>query len=78
MMPCLELIWADSAYAGEKLLSWCAEHTGWQLEVVSRNNDSSTFEVIRRRWVVERSIAWICRDRRLGKDSERKVHPSEC
>ena len=76
LMPRLELIWADSAYAGEKLRSWCAEHTGWQLEVVPRNSDS--FEVIPRRWVVERSIAWICRNRRLAKDYERKVQTSEC
>ena len=78
LMPRLELIWADSAYAGEKLRSWCAEHTGWQLEVVPRNFDSSTFEVVPRRWVVERSIAWISRNRRLAKDYERKVQTSEC
>ena len=78
LMPRLELIWADSAYSGEKLRSWCAEHTGWRLEIVPRNSGSSTFEVIPKRWVVERSIAWICRNRRLAKDYERKVQTSEC
>jgi putative transposase len=78
LMPRLELIWADSAYAGEKLRSWCAEHTGWRLEVVPRKSDGLGFEVIPRRWVVERSIAWICRNRRLAKDYERKVQTSEC
>ena len=78
LMPRMELIWADSAYAGEKLRTWCAEHTGWQLKVVPRNSDSSAFEVIHRRWVVERSIAWTCRNRRLAKDYERKVQTSEC
>lgn len=58
LMPRLELVWADSAYAGEKLRKWCEEWTGWRLEVVARNTDGSTFEVIPRRWVVERSIAW--------------------
>lgn len=77
-MPRLGLIWADSAYAGEKLRSWCEEHTGWQLEVVPRNTESSTFEVIPRRWVVERSIAWVFRNRRLARDYERKVQTSEC
>jgi transposase len=77
-MPRLERIWADSAYAGEKLRSWCAEHIGWQLKVVPRNSDNSTFEVIPRRWVVERSIAWIRRNRRLVNDYERKVQTSEC
>ena len=45
-MPRLEVIWADSAYARRKLRTWCAEHTGWRLEVVPRKNDSSEFEVI--------------------------------
>jgi len=78
LMPRLELVWADGAYAGEKLRKWCEEHTGWRLEVVARNADGSTFEVLPRRWVVERSIAWICRNRRLVKDYERKVQTSEC
>jgi putative transposase len=78
LMPRMDMIWADSAYAGEKLRTWCSEHTGWQLEVVPRNSDSSAFEVIPRRWVVERSIAWTCRNRRLAKDYERKVQTSEC
>lgn len=78
LMPRMKLIWADSAYAGEKLRKWCEEWTGWRLEIVSRNTDNSTFEVLPRRWVVERSIAWICRNRRLAKDYERKVQTSEC
>ena len=78
LMPRLKLIWADSAYAGEKLRRWCKEHTGWRVEVVARDTDSSTFEVLPRRWVVERSFAWIGRNRRLAKDYERKVQTSEC
>ncbi len=78
LMPRLELIWADGAYAGEKLRAWCEEQTGWRLEVVPRNTGSSTFEVLPRRWVVERSFAWIGRNRRLAKDYERKVQTSEC
>jgi putative transposase len=78
LMPRLKLIWADGAYAGEKLRRWCEEQTGWRLEVVSRNADSCTFKVLPRRWVVERSFAWISRNRRLAKDYERKVQTSEC
>ncbi len=78
LMPRLELIWADSAYAGEKLRTWCEEHTGWQLEIVPRDTGSSIFKVLPRRWVVERSFAWISRNRRLAKDYERKVQTSEC
>lgn len=77
-MPRLKLIWADSAYSGEKLRTWCEEQTGWHLQVVPRNSGSSTFEVIARRWVAERSIAWIGRNRRMSKDYERKVQTSEC
>jgi putative transposase len=58
LMPRLELVWADGAYdAGEKLRAWCEEQTGWRLEVVPREPGSSTFEVLPRRWVVERSFA---------------------
>lgn len=77
-MPRMEMLWADSAYAGEKLRTWCAEHTGWRLEAVSRNTGSSTFKVLPRRWVVERSIAWLSRNRRLARGYERKVQTSEC
>ena len=76
-MPRLELVWAGGAYAGETLRSWC-EEKGWRLEVVSRNSGRPAFEVLPRRWVVQRSLAWICRNRRLAKDYERKVHTSEC
>ncbi len=78
LMPRMELVWADSAYAGEKLRKWCEEWTGWRLEIVSRTTGVSTFEVLPRRWVVERSISWIYRNRRLAKDYERKVQTSEC
>ena len=78
LMPRLEKIWADGAYGGRKLKAWCEEWTGWDLEVVPRNTGSSTFEVLPRRWVVERSFAWIGRNRRLAKDYERKVQTSEC
>ena len=78
LIPHLELIWADGAYSGKKLRRWCEEYAGWRLEVVPRNTVSPTFEVLPRRWVVERSFAWICRNRRLAKDYERKVQTSEC
>ncbi len=78
LLPRMELVWADGAYAGEKLRKWCEEWTGWRLEVMQRSAESSTFEVLPRRWVVERSIGWICRNRRLAKDYERKIQTSEC
>lgn len=67
--PRLQVIWADAAYAG-RLISWALSTGGWLLQVVRRNPDSHQFEVLHRRWVVERTLAWISRCRRLGKDYE--------
>lgn len=77
LMPRLKLVWADGADAGEKLGKWCEEHTGWLLEIVPRGIGCSTFEVLPRRWLVEQSIACICRNRRLAKGYERKVQTSD-
>ncbi len=42
----------------------------WKIEVAKRSDQAKGFEVIPRRWVIERTIAWICRNRRLAKDYE--------
>ena len=65
----LSLIWADGGYAG-KLIEWVATLTGWTLELVRRPGNSHSFEVLPRRWVVERTFAWLGRHRRLSKDYE--------
>ncbi len=67
--PRLSLIWADGGYAG-KLIEWVATLTGWTLEIVRRPGNSHRFEVLPRRWVVERTFAWLGRHRRLSKDYE--------
>ena len=67
--PRLELIWADGGYRGQ-LADWVASLSGWVLEIVQRPRDSRTFEVLPRRWVVERTLAWLGRCRRLSKDYE--------
>ena len=69
LFPFLEKIFADSAYGGAKLRAAIAG-TGWNLEVVKRRDGQKGFEVLPRRWVVERTIAWINRCRRLAKDYE--------
>ena len=68
----LQLVWADGGYSG-KLVSWVKEVCGWELEIVKRNNDLKGFHVLPRRWVVERTLAWLGRYRRLSKDYE--FHP---
>ena len=67
--PRLQIIWADAAYAG-RLVTWAWATGGWLLQVVRRNPDSHQFEVLPRRWVVERTLAWLSRCRRLSKDYE--------
>jgi len=67
--PLLRTIFADSAYGGPKLAKALAG-TAWKIEVVKRPKDQKGFQVLPRRWVVERTIAWINRCRRLSKDFE--------
>ena len=69
LFPFPEKTFADSAYAGQKLRQVMAG-SDWEIEVVKRNPDAKGFEVIAKRWVVERTIAWINRCRRLAKDYE--------
>jgi putative transposase len=67
--PRLERIWADGAYAGQLVL-WARRIGGWRLELVRRPRQQHTFQVLPRRWVVERTFAWLGRQRRLSKDYE--------
>jgi putative transposase len=76
-LPRLKKIWADGAYTGEKLVSWCKEQGGWELEIVKRSTDTEGFAVLPHRWIVERTLGWLMRNRRLSKDYERLVQTSE-
>ncbi len=58
--PRLELVWADAGYAGQ-LVDWVQSHTGWLLEIVKRPRASHQFEVLPKRWIVERTLAWLGR-----------------
>ncbi len=75
--PRLKKIWADGAYTGEKLAGWCKERGGWELQIVERSADTEGFAVLPHRWIVERTLSWLMRNRRLSKDYERKVQTSE-
>jgi len=70
------LIWADGAYAG-KLVDWVLVNCGWILEIVKRSDGVRGFQVLPRRWVVERTFAWLGRYRRLSKDYEELPETSE-
>ena len=62
--------WADAGYAGQ-LLPWAPKWLKMDVEVVKRPTGSHTFEVLPRRWVVERTLAWITSYRRCARDYER-------
>ncbi|WLT37013.1 IS5 family transposase [Synechocystis sp. B12] len=70
LWQCLQVIWTDSTFGGKDFIYW-VEHTfGWTLNVVSKKQGQKGFEVLPRRWVVERTFAWFGRYRRLSKDYE--------
>src|SRR5262249_1198502 len=71
-VPRLKKIWADAAYRGKELAEWCRQQGGgWDLEKVEREPGTRGFHLFPRRRVVERSLAWLSRNRRLAKDCER-------
>ena len=60
------------------MAEWCRQQgVGWDLEVVQPTPGACGFNVQPRRWIVERSFAWLSRNWRLAKDYERKVQTSE-
>jgi transposase len=75
-MPSIALVWADGGYAG-KLIAWVKQHCQILLKIVRKPEGQHTFEVLPRRWVVERTLAWLYRWRRLDRDYERLPKHSE-
>lgn len=90
--PRMEKVWVDQGYTGKGKM-WIETHMGWSVEVVERSprrgwimtqeqglvkvNLPKTFEPLPRRWVVERTFAWIGRYRRMSKDYEYLTSSSE-
>lgn len=75
--PWLRHVFADGGYAGEKLRAALARIGSWKIEIVRRSDKADGFEVLPRRWVVERTFAWLGRCRRLAKDWERSIASAE-
>lgn len=72
----LARVWADGGYRG-KLVKWVRQHVQAVLDIVKRDPTTRGFAVLPRRWVVERTFAWLGRFRRLSKDYERDLASSE-
>ena len=64
------MVWADGGYRGS-LVEWVENGFDKVLEIVKRNDDVKGFKLLPKRWIVERTLGWICRNRRLSKDYER-------
>jgi len=75
----LRLIWADQAYGGD-LITWLWALRPWRkirLEIVKRPEGTKGFLLLPKRWIVERTFAWLSRYRRLAKDYEYLTQTSE-
>ena len=70
LFPFIERIFADGGYAGRKMAMTVWRTGAWRLQIVKRS-DAAGFEVLPKRWIVERTFAWISRNRRLARDFER-------
>jgi transposase len=82
-------IWGDMGYRGQRLKEWIEQELEWKMEIVKRPSKWGRFTVdvepepmpsltvLRRRWVVERSFAWVGRYRRMSKDYEYLPQSSE-
>lgn len=71
--PWLRHIFADGGYAGPKLRDALDRIGDWTVQIIKRSDDVSGFKVLPRRWVVERTFAWLGRCRRLAKDWEKTI-----
>lgn len=71
--PRLRLLWADQKYHNYELYEWVQDCVHFEMEVVRRPEGAKGFVLLPRRWVAERTIAWLKRYRRLSIDREKTI-----
>ncbi|GBQ94622.1 hypothetical protein GLI01_26780 [Gluconacetobacter liquefaciens] len=76
LFPWLRHLIGDGGYAGEKLRAALAELGRWMIEIVKRSDRAEGFAVLAKRWIAERSFAWLGRCRRLTRDVEATISSS--
>ena len=74
----LRLLWVDGGYSGASCAQWVQNiRPKLEVEVVKRSDDAPGFKVLPRRWVVERTLGWLMRQRRLVRDYETTERSAE-
>ena len=68
--PFIEVVFADQGYQGPKARQTVARTGQWKLEIVRREPETKGFAVLPKRWIVERTLSWIKRNRRVARDVE--------
>ena len=75
-LGCIRAIIADGGYSGQTIVDWVMDKLSWRLEIVKRSRDPE-FKVLPKRWIVERTFAWISYSRRNSRDYEKLTETSE-
>ncbi len=75
-IPRFKLIWADGGYTGP-LIEWVLQKCGWALEIIKPTKSTPGFHVRPWCWIVERTLGWLNKNRRLSKDYECLTETSE-
>ena len=89
----VKLVWTDMGYSGVDFTTWVQEEIGWKVQTIKGPRkwirvregeeprplppEPAGFTILPRRWVVERSFAWMCKYRRLSKDYKESLHRSK-
>ena len=75
--PFIEVVFADQGYQGPKASKAVSKNGNWTLEIVRREPDTKGFAVLPKRWIVERTLSWIRRNRRIARDLEHLARTAE-